>query len=193
MNALVKLSGFQVFLVLVSLNCAVGAEMEMLSKLPNRLVDFHDKKVEKFDDARYGASAGYSYSDSKNLAHLTIILFDAGYGPIEDGIDSKITNRAFDAAIRDIEYYEQKAIYKNVRIEQRTKKRFTAKFNTLYAYLKYEVDTTGNYDYEEVESYLIMTGINKYMLKIRITGNHKKIDAVYISKLTEVILTHLSS
>ena len=181
-----------IILVLLPLHLAFGEEIDLLKKIPSNLDPFFGRKLQKFEDLWFGASAGYSYSFESKNAQLTIILFDAGRGPIEDGLKSDVTNIAFEQAISDINYYEQKKIYKNVQVIDKSTKTLDNKINVLFAHLKYEIDTTGNFDYSEVESFLLMTGIQGYMLKIRLTKNLEDMDKEYILKLTRNVINSIN-
>ena len=89
-------------------------EVALLKRLPEVFSGFDSREIEAFSDSRYGASAGFRLSDKGKYTTLTIILFDGGQGPISDGIESNITNRASNAAINDIRTYEKRGFYKDV-------------------------------------------------------------------------------
>jgi hypothetical protein len=180
-------------MLLTQVGIVLGAESEvsLLTKLPVKLFDFKGREIEGFADSRYGASAGFNYIEFNKRTTLTVILFDGGLGPIDDGISSNITSRAFSAALDDIRTYEKRGYYRGVVELENEIKNINGQ-ELLFSHLQYSMPAESG-EFKSVQSYLLMTGIKGYMLKIRITGNTSNLNDELVSVLFSRIVDAINS
>ncbi|MCD6061755.1 MAG: hypothetical protein K0R03_2284 [Moraxellaceae bacterium] len=183
------------FLLLMLVSTSVFAESReaaLLNKLPADLHGFMaGGGVQGFGDARLGAATGYQLIDGATKATLTIIVFDAGMGPIDDGVASPVTGKAYSMALGDIRAQERLGKYQGVKelsngvVDLADRKAYLAHLNYLL-----QLDTAPGVD---VHSWLVMTGLQGYMVKIRMTGNDAQFDQARALQIANTVIALLKN
>lgn len=152
-------------LLLTGLARASGLEPALLERLPDRLDAFQKGKLTRFPEPGLGAALGYG--DEQRMAQLTIILFDAGQGPIPSGTGSTILAQYRRMAVDDIHTFERQGHYLGVADQPGT---WTlGKVPVLVDRMSYSVVFSEN-RIIPMNSWLIMVGVADHMLKIRLTA-----------------------
>lgn len=174
------------FLFASTLAFSTSNEEGLLRKLPSTMHGFSSAGIETYGDARYGASATYQLIEGHARATLTVIIFDGGFGPVADGVESEVTEAAFEGAINDVRAHEKMGRYQDVKVissrvvEVADREGYIANLN-----YKFVQDSSEKID---VNSYLVVTGVRNYILKIRITGDASSITEPKILKIVESIV-----
>lgn len=165
-------------------------EEALLNKLPETLNGFAGRHIESFPDVRLGSAAGYYVADGDSKTILTVIVFDAGLGPIADGVDSDVTGKAFRGALADVHTMEKMGKYKDVNelskglVDLADRKAYLAQ-------LSYQL-VQDNGSSQPLRSYLVMTGLQGYMLKVRVTSNAAPLNEADLAKLANAVVKALN-
>ena len=183
---MVRLIVFVLFLFNSTLAFSASNEEGLLRKLPSAMHGFSSEGIEAYGDARYGASATYQLIEGHARATLTVIMFDGGFGPVADGVESEVTEAAFKGAINDIRAHEKMGRYQDVKVissrvvEMADREGYIANVN--YKFVQ------DSFEKIDVNSYLVVTGVRNYILKIRVTGDASSITEPKILNVVESIV-----
>ncbi|WP_087464085.1 hypothetical protein [Oleiphilus messinensis] len=169
------------------LSQALESELGLLNKLPPNFSGFQDRDVQSFPDERFGASAGYWQLEGEQYTTLTVILYDGGYGPVETGITSPLSKQAFDSAISDIQTYEQRGFYRDVQEVSRSE---TSVSNLPVYFSEFKFNVERNGGYTGVKSFLLVTGVHGFLMKVRLTGDTSDLSEDRVFDIVTTVLRY---
>jgi hypothetical protein len=186
---------FFVFAGFLPFSSAVQAResaQALLEKLPEKQGGFTASRVHTYEDPGLGASRKY-VSDSGIL--VDIYLFDLDAGTVPDGIASPIVKEAYDMARKDIESVGRTGAYRDIRLVSDSPVSFRRNnqesVSFLAAEFTFQVIEEKSQRARPVTSFLYVSGMSGYILKIRMTQPSAKLTSEEAVHLLEAFIEKL--
>ena len=161
-------------------------ERELLENLPWDMLGYKREKLTIFGDERFGVATNYLGSSENHFNTLNIYVYDNGEGPIGSGLNSFFTRQAFAQALNEINYFQEIGVYHDVK-ENSKERIFIDGHEFVKSSLQYQVEIAEG-DFRSVTSYILVTGIKGYILKIRLTGNTNLLTPQFINNVAKVCM-----
>ena len=183
------------FIILLVATFAVQAkesESQLIGKLPSQIMESEKGVYFGYEDKKLGGSVGYRYDRGKGKIRFTVILFDAGYEQIKAGLGSSVVSELSKSAVEDIKWHEQHGSYKNVQILNNAPVDLLDQHQGMLVQLKFRYVFQNESVSDELDSFLLVTGVQGYILKIRATGKADNFDTEYMLTFTKKILAALN-